>query len=47
MKDVEVESQHLSEEPVEVKDLEDLENLEDSNSITKGFLSIFKKTKTA
>ena len=37
MKDVEVESQHLSEEPVEVKDLEDLENLEDSNSITKGF----------
>ena len=38
---------HLSEEPVEVKDLEDLENLEDSNSITKGFLSIFKKTKTA
>ncbi len=47
VKDVEVESQHLSEEPVEVKDLEDLENLEDSNSITKGFLSIFKKDKNS
>ena len=43
VKDVDVESENIVEEPVEVETTEVSENIEDTNSITKGFLSIFKK----